>query len=248
MTTTCLLMLPVLGLVAAPQEPRKELLVRKISIADGTTSSLRAVAQAFDKENVPFHPIAYSWEMFPYRPEAKFRIAYDDASIYLQYQAHEKYLLAKCDLNDDACWPSNDSCVEFFVSPTSDNHYINFEFSCIGYCLIQTGERDPENPQPPMERTRFPLKITKQVKRESTLGDQTFEHKEGDFSWTLTVAIPLSLITEKDGSTLSGKTWKANFYKCGDKTPVPHFVSWSPVLTPKPDFHRPEYFGTLLFR
>lgn len=246
MTTACLLMVPVLGLAAAPQEPRKELMVRKISIADGT-SSLDAVAQAFDRENIPSHPIACSWEMFPYRPDVKFRIAYDNTSVYLQYQVHENYLLAKCDLNDDTCWPSNDSCVEFFVSPTSDNHYINFEFSCIGYCLIQTGERDPENPQPPMERTRLPLEATKQVKRESTLGNQTFEHREGDFSWTLTVAIPLSLITEQDGAALRGKTWKANFYKCGDELKEKAYLTWSPVNMPFPTFHQPQEFGTIAF-
>ena len=38
---------------------------------------------------------------------------------------------------------------------------------------------------------------------------------------------------------------RANFYKCGDKTAHPHFLSWSPVSTEKPDFHRPEFFGEL---
>ena len=40
---------------------------------------------------------------------------------------------------------------------------------------------------------------------------------------------------------------KANFYKCGDKLSVPHYLSWNPVTTEKPDFHRPEYFGLLEF-
>ena len=42
-------------------------------------------------------------------------------------------------------------------------------------------------------------------------------------------------------------TVSANFYKCGDKTAHIHFVSWSPIGCEKPDFHRPEYFGTLEF-
>ena len=38
---------------------------------------------------------------------------------------------------------------------------------------------------------------------------------------------------------------KANFYKCGDLTAHTHFLSWSPIDAPKPDFHRPDFFGTL---
>ena len=38
------------------------------------------------------------------------------------------------------------------------------------------------------------------------------------------------------------------FYKCGDKTAHPHFLSWNPVGTPAPDFHRPDFFGELILR
>jgi Carbohydrate-binding family 9 len=27
----------------------------------------------------------------------------------------------------------------------------------------------------------------------------------------------------------------------------PHFVAWSNIETPKPDFHRPDFFGKLVF-
>jgi hypothetical protein len=40
----------------------------------------------------------------------------------------------------------------------------------------------------------------------------------------------------------------ANFYKCGDDTSKRHYLSWNPVKTAKPDFHRPEYFGILNFQ
>ena len=46
---------------------------------------------------------------------------------------------------------------------------------------------------------------------------------------------------------LKGKTIRANFYKCGDKLTVPHYLTWSTVGTPKPDFHRPEFFGMVRF-
>ena len=40
---------------------------------------------------------------------------------------------------------------------------------------------------------------------------------------------------------------RCNFYKCGDKTVHPHFLSWHPVRSETPDFHRPEDFGEIMF-
>ena len=36
---------------------------------------------------------------------------------------------------------------------------------------------------------------------------------------------------------------KGNVYKCGDMLPHPHFLSFFPIHLPKPDFHRPDFFG-----
>ena len=57
-------------------------------------------------------------------------------------------------------------------------------------------------------------------------------------NWNLTVAIPLVLLGLKSGDEFSG-----NLYKCGDKTKIPHYLSWHPIDTLKPDFHQPYYFG-----
>jgi hypothetical protein len=34
---------------------------------------------------------------------------------------------------------------------------------------------------------------------------------------------------------------------CADATSHPHWLSWSPANLSEPDFHRPEFFGTLVF-
>ena len=39
----------------------------------------------------------------------------------------------------------------------------------------------------------------------------------------------------------------ANFYKCGDLTVNKHYLAWQPVGTERPDYHRPEYFGPMVF-
>ena len=66
----------------------------------------------------------------------------------------------------------------------------------------------------------------------------------GNFSWNLLAAIPLSLIgvTYEPGKPV---TMRANFYKCADATSEPHYLSWAPIDTPQPDFHRPEFFGDI---
>ena len=68
-------------------------------------------------------------------------------------------------------------------------------------------------------------------------------------AWILHAQIPLSLLKQVYGISpdtfAPGFAFRGNFYKCGDKTDVAHYGMWNPVLTPTPDFHRPEFFGTL---
>jgi hypothetical protein len=65
----------------------------------------------------------------------------------------------------------------------------------------------------------------------------------GLFSWELCVRIPFHLM-DIDADHLPPKLL-GNFYKCADATDQPHYVSWNPIKTEKPDFHRPEFFGEI---
>ena len=47
--------------------------------------------------------------------------------------------------------------------------------------------------------------------------------------------------------SLKGVCATANFYKCGDDLPEPHFVSWNKIEAPTPNFHLPKYFGEIEF-
>ena len=66
--------------------------------------------------------------------------------------------------------------------------------------------------------------------------------------WSVTVRVGLELIKAvyKNADFKPGDVIRGNFYKCGDKTDVPHYGSYSPVGTPKPDFHRPEFFTEMI--
>lgn len=176
-----------------------------------------------------------NWEKeFPYRPLSSFTIAHDGNYIYIDFFVRCNYLKAENYENNSPV--SQDSCVEFFVAPKGDNHYWNFEFNCIG--TINASHRtERKNP------TRLNDDELAQVLRYASCGYKPFQELEGIFSWNLLVAIPLSLIgVEYTGLPIE---MKGNFYKCASGCTQPHYMSWNPIKTEKPDFHRQEFFGNI---
>jgi hypothetical protein len=68
-------------------------------------------------------------------------------------------------------------------------------------------------------------------------------------TWTVEYRIPFSILDKYFDVThpTPGAQWKANFYKIADDTSHPHWLTWSIVDLPEPDFHQPKFFGTLEF-
>ena len=128
-----------------------------------------------------------------------------------------------------------DSCLEFFCDWLGDGRYINMEMNANGTLLSCIG---------PDRHARTPIA--------DLSGGEIFpvqgEVKDG--YWTVTAAIPTALLCKILGvDTIpfgKGYTFRGNFYKCGDETPIPHYGMWNPVMTESPDFHRPEFFGALV--
>lgn len=180
-----------------------------------------------------------NWDTFQYRPEVKFRIAHSDDQIWLKYYVNEKNILAEVTETNGGV--ASDSCVEFFFDPRADGNYYNFEFSCIGTTHLAYG--------PGRHDRKFVDEkiIEGQIKVTSTLGSEPFVERTGGHSWEMTIIIPSSSLVHDKNILLKGLKARANFYKCGDKTAERHYLSWNPVGTERPDFHRPEFFGTIVF-
>lgn len=179
-----------------------------------------------------------NWEGYNYKPSVAVAIAYSDYEIFLKYYITENYFKAeKTETNQNVY---EDSCVEFFVSPGDDGIYYNLEFNGIGTCLMGIGTERAD-------RIRANPEIVSKIRRLSSAGVKPVKESEGKFEWTITIAIPFEVFFRHKVTNLKGKTFKANFYKCGDKLKVPHYVTWNPVGTEKPDYHQPEYFGALKF-
>ena len=128
-----------------------------------------------------------------------------------------------------------DSCMEFFCDLLNDGRYINVEVNCNGAMLSCIG-RDRHERTPIAELSGGGIFIAKGWQQKGF--------------WEILVQMPCELLTAILGvETLPfghGYAFRGNFYKCGDETPVPHFGMWNPVETENPDFHRPEFFGTLV--
>ncbi len=180
-----------------------------------------------------------NWPAFPYEPNVSFRIGHVHNEIWIVFYVTENHVLAQHTATNSAT--HMDSCVEFFIDPKQDSHYYNFEFNAIGTTHLGYG--------PSIRERKFidPTLIESKVQTKSSLGSEPVDKQDGPYSWQLTVVVPTDILIHEPSLELSGSTANANFFKCGDETSEPHYLSWNPVHTDRPSFHQPEYFGQLVF-
>lgn len=209
-----------------------------ISLPQLDKMPLRTVGEYLDS-NVEHQVIAsVNWsEEFPYKPYTTFVIAVSGTRLYVFFSVISNDLRAvnTVDLSPVA----DDSCVEFFMQVPGNDEYWNFEFNCIG---TLNGSHRVERSAP----TRLTQSELSSIERYAACGTEPIQEQEGTYCWDLTVSIPLSLVG-LDADNLP-EYIKGNFYKCAGKTAHRHYVSWNPIIAPKPDFHRPDCFGTLWFK
>ena len=175
-----------------------------------------------------------NWESHPYMPVASFNIARSDKNLYIYFFSRANSIRAIYEKDGSPVYL--DSCVEFFVKRPSDEHYINFEFNCIGTC-------DASFRLSREEKTDLTPEQLASIRRYPSLPRSAFNEKAGFHDWSLLVIIPFDIIGLENNRL--PERILGNFYKCGDATAFPHYLSWSPIKTEQPDFHRPEFFGEL---
>lgn len=176
-------------------------------------------------------------EAYPYAPLTSVTVGHSGKALYIDFLVRCNYLRA---VNYEDLSPvSQDSCVEFFVSPDpNDSLYWNFEYNCIG-TLNASYRRERKNP------TRLSPEQLSRVVRHASCGNRPFCEIEGLFTWNILTIIPFDLlgIEYHEGQPIE---MSGNLYKCASATSAPHYLSWNPIETPAPDFHRPEFFGKII--
>lgn len=174
---------------------------------------------------------------FPYHPITTFNIGYSPTAIYIKYDVHGSMLRAIYTNDQEPVY--EDSCVGFFCQRPGSDHYLSLGFNCIGTCLAARRKGREEDVQ------RLTASELRSIGRYSSLGRRAFMEMEGMFAWDLVVRVPFALLGYAGGEV--PERLLGNFYKCADGTESRHFLTWAPVKTEKPDFHRPEFFGELVF-
>ncbi len=176
-------------------------------------------------------------------PKAEVRIVYDTKALCLMFRVEDRYVRAIARADQDAVY--KDSCVEFFFTPGSDLSlgYFNLEMNCGGTMLFHFQSRPREN------RIVIPASECARIKRAHSLPRIVTPEIQEPVTWTLAYEIPYDLLEKYCPVVKPGPEaeWLVNFYKCGDDTSHPHWLTWSPSYLPKPDFHCPGTFGRLAF-
>ncbi len=201
----------------------------KIPFLKDSKTSSEEISRKLIESGIRLQINKINWPEFSHRPETTVFGGYTENHLWLHFKVEGDYIRTNGKHDQDPVW--QDSCVEFFVQ--IGEKYRNFEFNCLGVCLSAFGpdrhSREPLDTENLSRIIRYPSLNPENPPNEGTLAD-----------WSLTVGIPLDLIQLTPGST-----FRCNFYKCGDKTKFPHYVTWAPIDVPAPDYHRPEFFGTL---
>ena len=182
----------------------------------------------------------YLWLENGYRPPVEVKLCYSRSFLHVRFRVGERRVRVKYLKFQDPVY--KDSCVEFFIDafPESRLGYVNFETNAAGTLLAAFGpDRFNRKPLWPEDLGGFDVSA-------SVAGPLDGEH--GGDSWTLEYRVPLALFRKIYGLEVRpGHRAAANFYKCGDETEFPHYGAWSRVDTPSPDFHRPDFFGEVIF-
>lgn len=170
---------------------------------------------------------------FEYAPEAEAQMCYDsERGLIIRMTCYESEPFTRYTNNYDPVY--TDSCMECFVNlcPEKSADYINLETNSNGAFIFSYGPGRGEcrtHILPKLGISPY-VKITRNEKAwiaDIIIGNDALHAVYGDFE------------------IKSGHTFIGNFYKCAQDF-KPHYLSWSPIATPKPDFHCPPYFGKFI--
>ena len=212
----------------------KKVTIPQISVENYTTEELSKIFSNLQAEKIA----CCNWpEQIPNTPDAEVKAFHNGEKLFLQFSVTEKDIHSVISDNFGEVW--TDPCVEFFVAPDEEGYY-NFECTCIGRMLVAHHRKEKET-------EKMPLDTLATIERSPSLGNDNFPLREGENRWSIIEVIPVTALFNHKIESWSGRKMHANFYKCGDNLPNPHFLSWNKIDFPRPNFHLQEFFGEVNF-
>ena len=199
------------------------------------------IPSLFASEKVRYNTVStLNWrDQFPYLPQVDFAIAHNGRSLLIHYRVTEKRTIGTMENDLDALYKN--SCCEFFCMEKGDDLYYNIESNCLGYILMECGTERAD-------RETSTLENLAEIDRWASLGRKSVGIIDSETHWELALVVPADVFWRHNFSTLSGRTFLANIYNCVGGGDDRQYVTWYPVDTSSPDFHRPEFFHPIYFK
>ena len=169
-------------------------------------------------------------KLFPEQPDVTVRFIAGTDAMSVRFHVVGRDLRAQFAEDHGQVW--TDSCCEMFCRPLGTADYHNFEINAIGAMTASVRTERKLNVR------KYSSEQLAKILRFAPLGRQPLAERTGLQEWEVGFDVPYELLGECRPVVL-----EANFYKCADHAPHPHYLAWSPIHTEKPDFHRPECFG-----
>ena len=202
----------------------------------------------WDKEQwenvIPVKIEKHMGDLPKFEPQVEAKMMYDQKNVYGIFRVKDRFVQSTVQEYNGSV--SENSCVEFFFSPDSTYplKYFNLEINAGGTPLIYYITK-PWNDYKKLDnddinKIEIAHSLPKKVDPEIT----------EPVTWIIEFRVPLDMLKKYSAITTPGPgvTWKGNFYKTGSKTSNPNYMTWSFVDNPTPNFHLPQYFGTLKFQ
>jgi len=158
------------------------------------------------------------------------RFCYNAESLHIRLRAVEENIRAE--YTAPLSRVCEDSCLEFFFMPEGEDRYFNFEINPNGCPYIGFG------------RSRQDRVVLYRQDAKQLFGIHTQKTPDG---WEAAYRVPLSFLRLFWPDFSFTGSLRANVYKCGEQTAREHYLSWNPVSSETPDFHRPADFGVMTF-
>lgn len=178
----------------------------------------------------------FPWN-YDYRPTTCFRVCHNEDSLIISLRSYEKNPVAHVtSTNGSVC---NDSCMEFFFSPSEDNSlgYFNFEVNSNPTYLFEYRTHEGAD------------HVNIEWNENEYMLSASFGEENGEPFWQIDFRLPFAMIKKyaPAAELSSGSVIRANVYKCGHTDQPDHYFCWNRVGTPGPNFHKPEFFGRFIF-
>lgn len=234
--------------------PPPEYVVRRVKAPLPTPSSLETTWQSAAWSHAQTLAVdRFHAKPDPLYPNTRARLLYDDDGIHVFFRVEDRYVRSVITAYQGPV--SREACVEFFMEPDGQRGYLNIEVNAGGTLPMKYHDPrlrpgDEESP-PGFKLVLVPWEQAQRVRIHHSLPKVVDPEITAPVVWHVQYFVPFEILEAHFGPLrpVSGRTWRANFYKISAATSHPHRATWAPI---PPDaraagFHQPRFFAPIRF-